>query len=295
MRRIGYLPWLLVLTAAVAGAASDEEVVLEHHSGDITARLSVDVADFGDGPKIPVTLTVEVEGPAELQVEDASLDDPVGGWEIVRLPRTITGKERRTCVQVFKLMVKKPGANPLPVVSVRFRPSPAAPSWDRAEWSKILDRTASAPPFEPPPPLPPAPDWRPWAAGAGVMVLLGLGVLASRRWRRPVPVLGPRERALRELEAMGAADRDPIAVHDHLAQALRAFLAARFGIPAGQRTTVELLTVLHGVADLPAEQQERILTLLARCDAVRFGGGGCTQNEANAALTEARQFVGQVP
>ncbi len=287
---------LLLLTAAVVFAASEDALLLEpRRVGDVTASLSVRVADPSEGPVVLVTLTVTVEGSATLEVEGLRLEDPVGGWDFELQPAEMSGSARRKWQQSVRLRAKKPGAWPLPAVSVRFRPSAEA-AWERAEWTDVLSKPRPGPPQEELPPLPSGGTSRWWVVSAVVVVVLVCGLLLARRWRRrQAAPLGPRERALRDLTALPPAEADLLAFHDHLAQALRAFLAARFGLPAAQRTTAELLTALAALPECPPEQQVRVRDLLERCDAVRFGGRSGTPEAARAVLDGARQFIDQTP
>jgi LPXTG-motif cell wall-anchored protein len=287
---------LLLLTVPVAFSAPDTDALPQEQRrfGDITVNLAVRVAD---PPEVPVTLTVTVEGPATLEVgeEGLRLEDPAGGWDPTAQAAEWSGSARRTWQQTVRLQAKKPGPWPVPAVSVRVRPSPEA-AWERAEWTDVLGKSRPGPSIEELSPLPSTGTNLWWVVILVVIVLGGSGWLVARRWRRrPAPPLGPRQRALRDLAALSPATPDLIAFHDQLAQVLRAFLAARFGLPAAQRTTAELLTAIAALPEFPADQQAPLRYLLERCDAVRFGGRSDGPEAAQTVLDGARHFIEQIP
>ena len=135
---------LLFLTALAPGAVG---VALPEQTRDgVTARLTVHVADAGPQPGAAlVLLTLEVTGGPLLQVEPATLQDPMHAWEAQRNEWCRLADGRLTWTQSMQLKQVKPGPTALPDVQVRFRNGPAA-AWQEVEWVDLLKARDSPPP-----------------------------------------------------------------------------------------------------------------------------------------------------
>lgn len=148
----------------------------------------------------------------------------------------------------------------------------------------------------------PRPVW-PWVV-SGLAVL---GLLAALygywRQRRPAPAvalaappLPPFEAAQRRLNALAAADLSrPDAAKPYyveLSDTLRAYLAARLGVPARERTTGELMRELarHG-ALVPDEARARVRRVLDVADLAKFADAHPPEPQGRAALHGARQVI----
>jgi hypothetical protein len=153
-------------------------------------------------------------------------------------------------------------------------------------------------------PAPPAPPRFPWSArmitGAGVGGLLlaglvGLGwTLLRRNGRGPAP-LSPDKWARRELDridglappAAGAGDR----YYTLLSDILRRYLELRFGFPAPEQTTAEILRALRQSDPTIEGQRISLQDLLERCDLAKFAGVAGTLEERRHAIDQARRLI----
>lgn len=149
-----------------------------------------------------------------------------------------------------------------------------------------------------------SPNWK----LLGLVALAILAVAAAAWWlsrRKPAvvtapeavaparPVAPPRSVAgqLDALEAEGlVAGRRFGEFHARLSALMRAYLGARFGMPARRYTTTELLAALTRF-DAPAEVQRVAASLLLQCDLVKFAEARPTADDANARLAEARALL----
>jgi len=123
----------------------------------------------------------------------------------------------------------------------------------------------------------------PWLAGGAVVALAVIALLLwwrrrSRRPRTPVPALPfggmtPEAWAGRQVDdlVLRLEGLDPtqraVRLHLELAPILRAYLMGRFGIPAPERTTTEVVALLGSRDPEFARDLARMLT---RCDGVKF-------------------------
>jgi hypothetical protein len=267
-------------------------------SGDVTARLEVQVADREPGGgKATVWYRLTVEGPAGLEVEPARLDDPTSAWKPYRWLSWASDGTRTVWGESIRMDQLKPGVVPLPDVTVRFRDSPAG-TWEEAEWKDILKTPREIPDIEPVPPAPPAPSWKrwlQWSALAAAVLLAAAWLLRRRLAARPAP-LPPDRWALRELDriertALPPAG-EPDAFHTQVSNVVRRYLQERFGLRAPQQTTAELLA-LGAAQQLPAAQQALLRDLFERCDLAKFARAGASPEDCRRTATLARAFVQQ--
>jgi hypothetical protein len=153
-------------------------------------------------------------------------------------------------------------------------------------------------------PAAPAAPGFPWSArvvtrlGIGVLLLAAVGALGwtylRRGNRRPRPPR-PDEWALRELErlegqglpAAGAFER----YHTMLSDLLRHYLELRFGFPAPEQTTAEILQRLPQTGQLPENQAKVLREVLERCDLAKFAGIGGTKEDCLTLADRIRQFI----
>jgi hypothetical protein len=265
------------------------------HRGDTTASLEVEVQGPAGAPGTArVRYTVTVEGGPGLEVEEPRLADPRNAWQARRASAWALVDGRVTWSEGLELEQTKPGVVPLPDVKVRFRDRPGA-AWEEAEWADILGTIRDVPgPSRPPKPGGGPGRWA-WAALAAAALAAGAGAAAWRRrsaaGRRPAP----EEITRQELDRLEAEARapgyDPAAFHTRLADAVRRYLAARFGLPAFQRTTAEYPASLGEAPGLVPAQRALLLDLLGRCDRARFAPAPADPEEGLRAARLARAFV----
>ncbi len=183
------IAWLLFILHPTAFILSAEAGVAlpEQTRGGVTARLTVHVADAGPQPGAAlVLLTLQVTGGPLLQVEPATLADPMNAWEADRNEWSRLTDGRVTWTQSMRLKQVKPGAAALPDVKVRFRDGPSA-AWEEAEWVDLLKTARDAPPPELSPPAAAGTSWLPWAGLAASVLTLAAMVWGLRRRRRLRP------------------------------------------------------------------------------------------------------------
>ena len=262
----------------------------------MTARLTVHVADAGPQPGAAlVLLTLRVTGGPLLQVEPATLADPVNAWEADRNEWCTPTDGRVTWTQAIRLKQVKPGPAALPDVKVRFRDGPSA-AWQEAEWVDLLKTARDAPPPELSPPAAAGPSWLPWAGLAAVVLALAAVAWGLRRRRSAQKVLPPDQWAmgeLRRLESNGLTDRSSAAYHTALSDVVRRYLTERFDLPATRRTTAEFLETVARTGRLSAEQQALLRDFLERCDLAKFAPVGASAEEGREAAALARALVEQ--
>lgn len=133
-------------------------------------------------------------------------------------------------------------------------------------------------------------------AAAAAAMLAALGFVLWRRWanQKPVDNRTPDQVAYDELARI-AAMQLPAAgrFNEHYAltaDCVRNYLERQFGIPASDRTTLEITTSLRTATIAPAQAQS-LVTMLAECDLVKFARLAPGQAAATDLLEEARRFV----
>ncbi len=119
-------------------------------------------------------------------------------------------------------------------------------------------------------------------------------VLAAAPVPPPAAAAVPARSALRQLEDLAArgligADR-PREFHGALSAIVRAYLGARFTLPARRLTTTELLAALGG-RQLDERTQRQLADLLPGCDLAKFADYRPSAAEMEARLHTARGVV----
>lgn len=151
------------------------------------------------------------------------------------------------------------------------------------------------------PPAPPGPNpwrWALWGVGAALVAgALGAVLAVMARRRRTLrgasaPAMPPEERALaalRGLENPGAMEDR--AFYFRLTAVLRRYLEERYGFPAAEMTTEELLPRLRAVDHLPEALFPELESLLAGADAVKFAGAPAAETRMTADLDFVHRLV----
>jgi Domain of unknown function (DUF4381) len=257
---------------------------------NMVARLHVQVADEPDAAGFArVRLTVDVEGPATLEVEATPLGDATDAWKTQRVSAWRIDEGKARWEQSFDLRQIKPGLLPIPALKVRCRENDTA-AWEEAEWTDILADLHGLPLPTVPPRAPSVGLWWLWAAAVPIGVVLLGAVVVWRRRRRPAPrLLSHGERALAELQRLEAArpTHNPREFADWaaaLSALLRRYVTERFALPALRQTTAEFLKAVQETPAITPAQHDRLRTFLECCDLVKFAA-------ASPSLEESREMV----
>lgn len=137
----------------------------------------------------------------------------------------------------------------------------------------------------------------PWWAGFEGVALVALIALvvavfaayAARALRRPKDA---RRIALSRIARAEARRSDAGGFAEELSEAVRAYLEARFGIHAPQRTTEELLEELAVGESSPLHRHRPALgAFLAQCDLAKFAGAALSSDDLDALSASARALV----
>jgi hypothetical protein len=265
--------------------------------GRVDATLEVRIADKPPAPGLAAaTYVLRLKGPAGLEAGSPRLADATGAWQPAWQSSAWSADDAGVVVEeVVDLQQVKPGTAPLPGVKVRFREGESA-AWQEVEWPDVLcpERDGLAP--EAPPAVPPASGWLPAvvAATLGAVVLLAGGWSLLRRRAAAQPSLPPGPRTLRELEEVEQAAQpgcDGSVLHARLADAVRRYLAERFGLRALEQTTAEFLESARPVPQLGGERQELLRDFLQRCDLAKFARAGLSPEECRRTAALARALV----
>jgi hypothetical protein len=262
---------------------------------NMVARLHVQVADEPDAAGFArVRLTVEVEGPATLEVEPPLLGDATDAWKVRHASAWHVAGGRSDWEETFDLQQVKAGLVPIPSVKVRCRESATAP-WEEVEWTDILADVRPLRPASLPAPVPS--HLLAWfgAAGAAAVLLLLVAIVVWQRSRRPPPrVLTQEERALAALDRLEATlsqpTHQPGAFSEALSGLLRRYVAERYSLPAPRPTTAEFLAAVRETP-IDEAQREQLCTFLQRCDLVKFAGASLTLEECREMARFVRTFI----
>lgn len=143
--------------------------------------------------------------------------------------------------------------------------------------------------------------WK-WIAGglAAMALLTGLFLLLYRRSRRPpapapapapVPAHTIALQALDELEKKRLWQQDRSkAYYTELTDILRAYVEGRYGVPAMEQTTDELLGAL-GLSSMPGTGREQLGQILRLADMVKFAKWKALPSEHEQAMAGAIKLV----
>ena len=299
---------LLVAEGLLASRLHAQYTFPPTEHGDMAATLTVESAKQTNEPGLgEVTLCLVVTGPSTLEVDEPHLGDAAAAWKERREPseRTVTN-QRAAWRQVIRLKQSKPGLEPVPDVSLRFRPGPQD-QWAEAKWVDILThlRDLQGPPVEDEQPS----AWRHWVFPVVLGLVIALALLAWRINKMrgpPPPSLAPEVWAARELDRIEQTAQpprgEPEPYYTQISEVVRRYLVERFGFHALHQTTAEFLQTLHQVP--PREKDDRepaplfsadVETLLGeffhRCDLAKFARASATPEECQRTTTLARELV----
>jgi hypothetical protein len=151
---------------------------------------------------------------------------------------------------------------------------------------------------------PPVPDgtWPWWLIALAVCVAAAaLAGLAWWRWRKRHPaevrVPTPKEIAIEALGRFRArvGEIDGSALSVAVADVLREFVTAGYGVPATRQTSQEFLDSASRSPWFDGEDREALAEILGLCDMVKFAGIEATVAEGSRLLDEAARFVNRSP
>jgi hypothetical protein len=236
--------------------------------------------------------------------EDAGVKTPTRVKETIRIPFVALDIED-VKTPAFLLTAKDGETVDVPELAVRVvvppEPADAGPeAADAPPGAVLLEAAAPVIAY-------PVPDQRPWYAlgalgSAGALTaLVALLVRRHRRRRPPTPAVPPppprpaHEVALERLQALldsGLLQRGEAGtfVERLMDEVLRDYLAARFALPAGTRTTRELVKDLLGIA-VAGLDVALVESLLADADLVKFARASIAAEQAHAMATRVRALV----
>jgi len=139
----------------------------------------------------------------------------------------------------------------------------------------------------------------PWALGGWVLLLLIAGVTAWLLGRKKAEETilhadPPHIRALRKLEKYRGSDfwqpAKQKGFYSGVTDALREYIAARYGIGAMEMTTAEIFEGLKGT-DIPEDLHAEMKDLFERADFVKFAKFTASDEENAQVLPQAVRFV----
>ncbi|MEQ8763718.1 MAG: hypothetical protein RL885_07320 [Planctomycetota bacterium] len=244
---------------------------------ELEARIRIEAPDgpvsFGE----PFQLTIIREWSAS-GLADPWRDDAVAPLRLTALKTLLVEEEGFTReTRHFEAMAFDLGELRLPPIELRVRSRVTGSALIVSSLPVALEVRGALDPAAPgdiewPRPFAEAPiDWLAWGArsvGAAALILLVVCLVRGRRRNQDgSEVLAPAERARRDLEAARAGDVDPAsAVHC----ILRRYLEERFGLPAMEASSEELITCERLHAALAAPLRERLGQLFQTLDLARF-------------------------
>ncbi len=136
----------------------------------------------------------------------------------------------------------------------------------------------------------------------GFFLIIGLIVYMARRGKKkrpaaPVapaaPVIGPKEEALKAIEAAEVLKADSKVYYSVISEAIRKYLRAAHSIPATEATTAEIMQAVKS-STIPASAYDKLREILEEADLVKFAKYAPTEEEKTKYMEKARELVRQV-
>jgi hypothetical protein len=279
---------------------------------DLVIELSRDRGLRLDVPELPESKTAPRVGDAVRSVEELpALPAPPDAGPIVAHPRVketiripflaLDVDDVKT--PAFVLKSAEGTTLDVPALPVRVHdgtpPPPNDPKTGQPPQGLVLEGAASNIQYT-------VPDTRPWVllsttAVAGLLYAFVRWRLGKRSLALPTVVEPPKkarpahERALEHLDALLAAGllargETAVFVERLMDEVLREYVQGRFGLPAGSRTTRELVAELLGIS-VPGLDVKLVETLLADADLVKFARAAIAPDQAHGMATRVRALI----
>jgi hypothetical protein len=311
MRRISLFLGLVTIFAVtlpqIVHAQAEPEAV--------RVQWSVDDAPEGGwtvGDRIPLQLAATY--PADLEITLPELPEEWGPFEVLAqtlLPPADNKDGTLTAIRQAMVTTWAPGDYPTPPFTVRYRDAKdqlhetPVPPLSITVTSVLGQDDTQKRDLKPQVPLPRPPVW-PWILG-GLLLAALIGVagwilltrLLRRTARASIPALTfdprpPHEIAYGELDRIAALKLPAHGELKHhytlIADCMRAYAQGRYGIPALDQTTQELVAAFRQ-ARVNRDHASLFRDLLAEADLVKFAKFRPPINRAYAAVSEARHIV----
>jgi hypothetical protein len=282
----------------VFGNAFDLVVTLKRDRG-VRLEMPAQLPDVDSAPRTgePRRSVVEIPSPADAGTGNARVE------ETIRIPFLALGLDD-VKTPAFTLKDKDGAVVDVPSLPVRVTDDPsllAGPDGGVVDPQQLgLEPNVPAMAYA-------VPDYRPYyvggaLVGGGALFFLVRWLLRRRRDMMPPPPPPPpppprpaHEIALERLEALlasGLLQRGETAtfVERLMDEVLRDYIAARFTLPAGTRTTRELVKELLGVT-VPGLDVKLVESLLADADLVKFAKATISPEHAHAMATRVRMLI----
>lgn len=308
--KAGVLLATLAAATSLAAAADPNSRRSVVKQGPVTMSVRVDkqVAQVAD----PVQLVLEVTAPRGARVELPRLPERLGDFEIrdretLRDIPAAGNTNDRLWVLKTTLETLKTGSLMIPSLDVHFAADEKATTFetirsepieiqiasvleDRADPTKfrdIKDTVDVAVPAQE------SSRWLAWIAaggGAAVAVALAAVVLARRKH-------GPASSAwalaqIDDLEQLLSDDAaDTQLVYNELVDVVREFFEVEYNVPTRTRTSREFLTEAAKTVRLGETPRQRLASLMAVADDVKFACYGVGTEQMQQAFEDAKAFV----
>ncbi len=275
----------------------------------VKLTASVDKAEATTGDVITYRVTLESD-PA-ITVAFPEVFSKITGFKVSDISHEgpVERDGRRVESRAFTLRAFAPGSYVLPELSVTYTDANGKEQTTGApkifvEIKSVLDENAQQEDIaDIKSPVLPPPNYRPLVLmGVGVLVLAGAVVLVvyllrKRRGRGepPPPPIPPWEEALDALDTLERGhildEGDYRAYGFALSEIVRRYLERRFGFPAMENTTEEIMRALRATDASLGKPMDQVHRLLTTTDLLKFAKGSIPVEEAGELLDVARSFV----
>lgn len=290
--------WPTIASAAPVGSSSEVHASIEGNP------------EMHTGDALTLTLRATVGAEDEVAVPKQSF----APFEVLGKNVKVVGSPEgmRTFEFRLVLLALEPGSHRLGPVRLQIvrRDGTIETQETNAVDVDVASVLGNEPNAEPAPPTPPVPvleeDFTLLYVGLALLgiaaVALGTLVIArhlERRRARALPPPPPRPAWEVAFDALGGLRRDLTSAFaegrgvswiDHLSDALRAYLGARFGFEGLESTTDETLARLRE-ARLRGTSVPEIATILGECDLVKFANVSPDEDRARSLLESAERVV----